>query len=274
MNIEIRSSRCLKMEQTSDTLNIQDDHPTILFGPRVEENSDAEEVPPFYVSLKIHDMTLHNAMLDSGASHNLMPKVVMDQLGLDITRPYKDLFSFDSRKVKCLGLIKDLVVSLAQIPTKNMVMDVVVVDIPPKFGMLLSRSWAAKLKGTLQMDMSYATIPVFGQDRRLYREVFLKYMVTTSHNRVIIPSTLWKLSWGLPFSSMTCVLKRKSQKLIWLTKRDLINRLRSFQSSRITQRSDMEYEFRWSFLQRGSRGWRMDQSPQRRFKIVFLQTCF
>nr|QHR87731.1 hypothetical protein Q903MT_gene1743 [Picea sitchensis] len=123
-------------------------------------------------------MTLHNAMLDSGASHNLMPKVVMDQLGLDITRPYKDIFSFDSRKVKCLGLIKDLVVSLSQIPAKNMVMDVVVADIPPKFGMLLSRSWAAKLKGTLQMDMSYATIPVFGQDRRLYREVLLKYMVS------------------------------------------------------------------------------------------------
>jgi hypothetical protein len=28
------------------------------------------------------------------------------------------------------------------------------------------------------MDMSYATIPVFGQDKRLYREVFLKYMVS------------------------------------------------------------------------------------------------
>ena len=49
-------------------------------------------------------------------------------------------------------------------------MDVVVTDIPPKFRMLLSRSWAAKLKGALQMDMSYATIPVFGEQRRLYRE--------------------------------------------------------------------------------------------------------
>jgi ribonuclease HI len=124
-------------------------------------------------------MTLHNSMLDSGASHNLMPKVIMDELGLDITRPYKDIFSFDSRKVKCLGLIKDLVVSLAQIPSKNLVMDVVVADIPPKFGMLLSRSWAVKLKGTLQMDMSYATIPVFGQERWLYREVLLKYMVSS-----------------------------------------------------------------------------------------------
>jgi hypothetical protein len=163
--------KMLNMGGTPDTLNVHDDHPAILFGMCIEETGDTEDVPPFYVSLKVHDMTLHNAMLDSGASHNLMPKVIMDELGLDITRPYKDLFSFDSRKVKCLGLIKDLVVSLAQIPSKNLVMDVVVADIPPKFGMLLSRSWAAKLKGTLQMDMSYATIPVFGQDRWLYREV-------------------------------------------------------------------------------------------------------
>ena len=68
----------------------------------------------------------------------------------------------DSIKVRCLGLIKYLVVSLAQIDVKNLDMDVVVADIPPKFGMLLSRSWAAKLKGTFQMDMSYATILVFG----------------------------------------------------------------------------------------------------------------
>ena len=49
-----------------------------------------------------------------------------------------------------------------QIPTKNVLMDVVVADIPPRFGMLLSRSWGGKLKGTLQLDFSYATIPVFG----------------------------------------------------------------------------------------------------------------
>jgi hypothetical protein len=66
---------------------------------------------------------------------------------------------------------------LAQMPSKNMVVDVVVADIPPKFGMLLSRWWAAKLKGTLQMDISYATIPIFNQEGRLYREVLLKYMV-------------------------------------------------------------------------------------------------
>jgi hypothetical protein len=169
-------------------MNIQDDHLAILFGPCIEETRDTEDISPFYVSLKIHDMKLHNAMLDSSMSYNLMPKVIMDELGLDVTSPYNDIFSFDSRKVKCLCLIKDLVLLLAQISAKNMVMDVVIADIPPKLGMLLSRSWAVKLKGTLQMDMSYATIPIFGHDKRLHREVLLKYMVrnkTQPHNHPI-----------------------------------------------------------------------------------------
>ena len=58
-------------------------------------------------------------------------------------------------------------------------MDIVVAEVPPKFGLLLSRSWSAKLKGTMQMDFSYATIPIFNQQRRLWRENRLKYMVSS-----------------------------------------------------------------------------------------------
>ena len=127
-------------------------------------------------------MFLHNAMFDSGASHNLMPKIIMDSLGLDITGPYKDLFSFFSREVKCLVLIKYLVVILHQMPEKILVMDVVVVNVPPKFGMLLLRSWEAKLKGTSQMDLSYTTIPVFSKYRRLYKENCSAYMISNKEN--------------------------------------------------------------------------------------------
>ena len=153
-----------------DTLNLIDYKPELLFGPEVQGKYQEGKFPPFYVGLNIHDKILHNAMLDSGASHNLMPKVVMERLGLEITIPYKDLYSFDSSRVKCLGLIKDLCVKLAQILAKSLVMDILVVDIPYKYGMLLSRSWGAKLQGTLLMDMNYATIPVFSQPRRLYSE--------------------------------------------------------------------------------------------------------
>ena len=85
-------------------------------------------------------MAMHNAMLDSRASHNLMPKGEVESLGLEVNQPYKYLYSFDSQKVKCLGLIKDTVVTLTEFPSKTMVMDVVMVDIPSNFGVLLSRS--------------------------------------------------------------------------------------------------------------------------------------
>ena len=66
--------------------------------------------------------------------------------------------------------MKVVVVTLSQLPMKSVVLDFIVAAIPPKFGMLLSRSWAKKVGGTLQMDLSYATIPVFGEEqRRLYR---------------------------------------------------------------------------------------------------------
>jgi ribonuclease HI len=166
---------------STDSVNLQDERPVVILGPLVEDRDDSS--PPFYTSLNIHDKVLHNCLMDSGASHNLMPKIVMEELGLEVTKSYHDLYSFDSRKVKCLGVIKDLVISLFQLPMKSMVMDIIVVDVPPKFGMLLSRSWIKRLGGTLQMDLSYATIPVFrGEQRRLYREAQLAYIISDETN--------------------------------------------------------------------------------------------
>jgi len=167
------------MLENRDVVNVLDDQPELLFGPEVNGKTINGGVPPFYVSLSIHDKVLHNAMFDLGASHNLMPKSVTEKLDLDITRPYKDLFSFDSSQVSCVGLIKDLCVSLVQYPTKTILMDMVVADIPPKYGMLLSRSWGGKLHGSLQLDLSYATISVFGKPKRLYRETLMKYVVSS-----------------------------------------------------------------------------------------------
>ena len=82
----------------ADFVNFQDDKPIVILGPIIEELD--ESFPPFYISLNIHDKILHNCLLESGASHNLMPKVVMDEHGLNIIKPYHDLFSFESIKVK------------------------------------------------------------------------------------------------------------------------------------------------------------------------------
>jgi len=152
------------IQASTDYVNLQDDKRVVL-SPMIENCDDNS--PSFYVSLTIHDKILENFFLDTGASQNLMPKVVMDDLGLNITKSYHDLFSFDSRKVKCLGLIKDLAITLSQLPMKSMMMDIAVAYVPPKFGMLLSRGWIKRLGGTLQNDLPYATVLVFGGECRI-----------------------------------------------------------------------------------------------------------
>ena len=61
-NDEYRN-QLLKMLKTQDKsihydlINLQDDTHAIVFGPRMENATD-EDVPPFYVTLKIHDLLL------------------------------------------------------------------------------------------------------------------------------------------------------------------------------------------------------------------------
>jgi hypothetical protein len=89
---------------STNSVNLQDEKPAVILGHMVEERYDSS--PPFYTSLNIHDKMLHNCMMESGASHNLMPKTVMDELGLEVTKSYHDLYFFYSRRVQCLGVIK------------------------------------------------------------------------------------------------------------------------------------------------------------------------
>ena len=73
---------------------------------------------------------------------NVMPKSIMEAMGLQITRPYKHVCGMDSRHVHDFGLIKNLQADLLACLDISTLMDVVVVDFPPVYGMLLSRRWS------------------------------------------------------------------------------------------------------------------------------------
>jgi hypothetical protein len=94
----------------TDSINLQDKNPAVILGPMVEDRYDSS--PPLYTSLNIHDKVLHNFLMDLGSSLNIMPKTVTQELRLEVTKENHDLYYFDSRRVQCLGVIKDLVVTL------------------------------------------------------------------------------------------------------------------------------------------------------------------
>jgi len=53
--------------------------------------------------------------------------------------------------------------------------------------MFLSRSWGAKLQGTLQLNFLYATIPAFGKLKKLYREKKMEFMINNKEKSINHP---------------------------------------------------------------------------------------
>jgi hypothetical protein len=69
-----------------DSVNLQDENTVVMLVPLIEDRNDSS--PPFDTSFYIHDKVLHNCLIYSGACHNIMPNIVMKELGLEVTKTY------------------------------------------------------------------------------------------------------------------------------------------------------------------------------------------
>ena len=90
---------------------------------------------------------------------NVMPLHAMAEMGLEVTRPYGNVCGIDSRRVPSYGLIKNLRADLFALLDLSSMMDVLVIDLPLAYGMILSRKWEAGLGGYLMMDLLYHCVP-------------------------------------------------------------------------------------------------------------------
>ena len=83
----------------------------------------------------------------------------------------------DSREVLVIGTINALPYKLATYPDANLTMTILVVDIPPRYGMLLSRKWSATMGGRLQCDLYFSTFHVNNKAIKVTREPRVNHMV-------------------------------------------------------------------------------------------------
>jgi hypothetical protein len=136
----------------------KEDPPIILNTMYLDQPKEKNH--PFYVSLGMNGLHLNNFMLHSRASTNVMSLKVMKQLGLKTTRPYGNVCGIDSRRVEVLGVCEDVEVFLIDFPHINVLMDILVIDVPDAWGIILSRTWSSTLKGFLSMNLAHAYIPI------------------------------------------------------------------------------------------------------------------
>ena len=89
-----------------------------------------------------------------------MPKVVAQALGLDCNRTLGSCYSMDGKQVSLVGQIKDVQAILYACPEKRVKLTILVANIPPSYGMLLSRTFCKDMGGEIKMDLSEAIIPI------------------------------------------------------------------------------------------------------------------
>lgn len=62
-----------------------------------------EEVPPFFLTIRIFDKKLHNYLVNLGDSTNIMPLGVCKKLGLSPIKSNKMVIQLDKFKVKVIS---------------------------------------------------------------------------------------------------------------------------------------------------------------------------
>jgi hypothetical protein len=73
---------------------------------------------------------------------------------------YGNVCGVDSKEVKVFNVAKDVDTYLYHLPKIIFPIDIVVVDFPPAWGMILSIDWVNELGGYMNLDFSHAFIPM------------------------------------------------------------------------------------------------------------------
>jgi hypothetical protein len=77
------------------------------------------KIPPFYISIENHDVALHNCLVDTGTTNNIMSLAVMEALGMSCTKYYETgerIYAIDSRKVPAYKKSRIFMLGLQQPP--------------------------------------------------------------------------------------------------------------------------------------------------------------
>ena len=136
--------------------------------------------PPFLVTLEILNHKVHNCLVDSGSSMNVMPLAVFKKLNGQLKPTVWDVTQLDKTSVKVLGEMENVLIRLSASKRTCHYIDIIVADIPDGYGMILNRDWTARLKGYFASDWSHLWLPQKGSPSmiKILREPYMKHNVT------------------------------------------------------------------------------------------------
>ena len=123
---------------------------------------------------------MHNYLVDSGASINVMPLSVCNRINGQPKPSTWQVIQLDRTTVKVIGEMEDVLIHLSTDERLCQYIDILVDDILDAYGLILSRDWSARLDGYFASDWSHLWFPDKGSPNQIkvLREPQMKYNVT------------------------------------------------------------------------------------------------
>ena len=122
-------------------------------------NKSKSMTPPFLITFEILNMNVHNCVVNSSASSTMMLYTITKRLHVIPEKTGTRIMQIDRTNAKVIRVLKYVLIRMAAKPQYTQVIDIVVVDIPEAYGMLLSRDWLAKLNGYFSTNWSHLLLP-------------------------------------------------------------------------------------------------------------------
>ena len=108
-----------------------------------------------------------------------MPLSIWKNLNVFPLKSDKHVIQLDRTQVKVMGELKDVMMRIETHPKFLQVINIIAVDIPEAYGLLLSRDWSEKLDRYFSTDWAQLWLPLKGYKNMIIidRERYLKLMV-------------------------------------------------------------------------------------------------
>jgi len=108
--------------------------------------------PPFLLSFKVFNYDVHNCLVDSGMAANVMLLSIAKKINARWSEKSARIIQLDRTSITTIGELQDMIIQLSHDSRVHQCINIVVLDIPEAYSLLLSRDWFGKLDGYFSID--------------------------------------------------------------------------------------------------------------------------
>lgn len=146
----------------TNTINKIDPNDIALIGGRSRSHT-----PSFLLTYEIFNKNVHNCLVDSGASSNILPKSICAKLNVQPKKSVVRIVQLDRSQFEVIDELNQVTIRLSSNPKVCQVIDILVADIPELYGLILSRDWSEKLHGYFVTNWSHMWFPYNGKPNQI-----------------------------------------------------------------------------------------------------------